>query len=532
VTSLTLNRLGQRQCADLIGEVVGGRPFPETLIRAIIERADGIPLFVEELTKSVIESGLVHETDSGLVVDGPLPPLAIPTTLQGSLLARLDRLSTTREVAQIGAAIGREFNHHLVAVVAGLPEAQLQAALSQLEAAGLIFRRGGPPEAVYIFKHALVQDAAHDSLLKSRRQQLHALIAEAIEQHYPETASNQPQLLAQHYAEAGFAERSARAWLAAGHLSASRSASGEAALQFARGIDVLQVIEPGAERDGLELDLRIGRGSACAVAYGHPAIETEMAWVRAIELLRDHPEDPRIFWARRGLSSVYGARANMSAYAAIAEETLELAQKSAGPAGLCVAYMMFNNLSMYTGKFAAMERSVSEAARHYRVDEHHGSFQLSGLDIGVHIPLGLAQALSFRGNHSEASGYMDNALRLAEAQPQIGTLCWALYWVSFTCLIGRDFKRAAAFADRAVALATEHGIGIWATAALLSQGAAAVVADPRRAAPLIGTGLAKLEALGSRYYFHPTYLCVSWQKRCCGSAGSRKRELCSIAPWR
>ena len=262
MTSLTLNRLGQRQCADLIGEVVGGRPFPETLIRAIIERADGIPLFVEELTKSVIESGLVHETDSGLVVDGPLPPLAIPTTLQGSLLARLDRLSTTREVAQIGAAIGREFNHHLVAVVAGLPEAQLQAALSQLEAAGLIFRRGGPPEAAYIFKHALVQDAAHDSLLKSRRQQLHALIAEAIEQHYPETASNQPQLLAQHYAEAGFAERSARAWLAAGHLSASRSASGEAALQFARGIDVLQVIEPGAA---------MGSNSTCASAVARLA---------------------------------------------------------------------------------------------------------------------------------------------------------------------------------------------------------------------------------------------------------------------
>jgi predicted ATPase len=194
LTNLTLNRFGQRQCADLIGEVVVGRPLPDTITRALIERADGVPLFVEELTKSVLESGLLRETDGGLVVDGLLPPLAIPTTLQGSLLARLDRLSTTREVAQIGAAIGREFDHQLVAVVAGLPEAQLQAARSQLEAAGLVFRRGSPPEAVYIFKHALVQDAAHDSLLKSRRQQLHARIAEAIEQHDPDTASTQPQL--------------------------------------------------------------------------------------------------------------------------------------------------------------------------------------------------------------------------------------------------------------------------------------------------------------------------------------------------
>ena len=218
VTSLTLNRLGQRQCADLIGEVAGRRPLPQTITQTIIDRADGVPLFVEELTKSVLESGLLRETDSGLVIDGALPPLAIPTTLQGSLLARLDRLSTTREVAQISAAIGREFDYELLAAVAGFAEAQLQAALSQLEASGLVFRRGSPPEAVYTFKHALVQDATHDSLLKSRRQQLHARIAESIEQRYPNTASVQPQLLAQHYVEAGFAERSARAWLEAGRL--------------------------------------------------------------------------------------------------------------------------------------------------------------------------------------------------------------------------------------------------------------------------------------------------------------------------
>jgi len=310
VTTLTLNRLGRQQCADLIGQVAGGRQVPETITRAIIDRADGVPLFVEELTKAVLESGLLRETHGELVAGGPLPPLAIPTTLQGSLLARLDRLSTTREVAQIGAAIGREFGYELLAAVAGRLEAELQAALSQLEAAGLVFRRGNPPEAVYSFKHALVQDAAHDSLLKSRRQQLHARIAAAIEQHDPDTASAQPQLLAQHYAEAGFAERSARAWLAAGRLAASRSASQEAAMQFARGIDVLRGMEPGSERDRLELDLQVGRGSACAAAFGHPVAETEKAWRRAIALLRDHPGDPRNYWARRGLSAALSAQGN------------------------------------------------------------------------------------------------------------------------------------------------------------------------------------------------------------------------------
>jgi class 3 adenylate cyclase len=485
VTSLTLNRLGQRQCAELIGKVVGGRPLPDAITRAIIERADGVPLFVEELTKSVLESGLLREVDGGLVVDGPLPPLAIPTTLQGSLLARLDRLSATREVAQVGAAIGREFDYQLLAAVAGLPDEQLRHALSELETAGLVFRRGSPPEAAYIFKHALVQGTAHDSLLKSRRQQLHARIAEAIERHYPETASAQPQLLAQHYAEAGFAERSARAWLAAGHLSASRSASVEAALQFARGIDVLQGMEPGPERDRLELDLQIGRGSACAAAYGQGAVDTENSWARGIALLRSHPEDPRIFWVRRGLSSVYGARGDMAAYGALARETTERAQQSGDPAGLCVARMMLANFYGYTGKFALYERAVLEAARHVHADSHHESFRLSGLDITVHVPLGRALARSFLGDQVGADESMNEMLRLAEAQRQVGVLVWALFWASFRCLLERDFERAQAFADRTFALSNEHGFAFWATAGQASQGAASVIADPGRAVALI-----------------------------------------------
>ena len=169
--------------------------------------------------------------------------------------------------------------------------------------------------------------------------------------------------------------------------------------------------------------------------------------------------------------------------------------------------MMFVNLSGYTGKFAAVERSVAEAVRHYCADEHQGSFQLSGLDIGVQIPLNRMFARSFRGDPAGAEECINEALRLAQEQPQVGTLCWAIYWISFSRLIERDFKRAGAFADRCVALATEHGVGIWATAAQLSQAAALVIADPGRAVMLIGAGLAKLEALGSQYYFHPTYLC-------------------------
>jgi hypothetical protein len=504
VTTLALNRLGQRQSADLANRVAGGRALPEPVGRAIISRADGVPLFVEELTKSVLESGLLREADGHLVLDGPLPPLAIPTTLQGSLLARLDRLAATREVAQIGAAIGREFDYELLSQVAGFPDSQLRQALSQLEAAGLVFRRGAPPEASYIFKHALVRDAAHDSLLNSRRRQLHARIAEAIERHQPETASKEPQLLAQHLAEAGFAERSAQAWLEAGRLAASRSASQEAALQFARGTDVLQSLKAGGARDRLELELQIGRGSAGNAVGDHRAAGAENAWLRAIELLGDHPEDPRNFWARRGLSNVYGARADMAAYGALAGETMERARLRNDPVGLCVAYMMLANHCQYTGRFAAMEQAALEAARHVHADLHHESFGLSGLDITVHVQMGRMMAQSFLGDDVGAARSMAELLRLAGEQSQVGVLVWAIYWATFCCLVERDFKRVEALATRAVTLADEHGFGAWSAAAQSSHGAALVSFDPLRATALIEEALAKLQGLR---VCHPHILC-------------------------
>jgi len=223
--------------------------------------------------------------------------------------------------------------------------------------------------------------------------------------------------------------------------------------------------------------------------------------------LRDHPGDPRNYWARRGLSAALSAQGNMAAYAAIAEETMELARQSNNAAGLCVAHMMFANLYVYTGNFAASERSACDAARHYGGGMYDGSFFLSGLDIGIHIHLGLMNARSFRGDHRGAEASMHDTLRLAEVQTQTGVLCWAVFWASFRFLIERDFEHAGALAGRAFALATEHGFGFWVNASKLSQGAALAVADPDRAARLIGAGLARLESLGSRHYFHPTYLC-------------------------
>ena len=198
-----LNRLDLRDRTDLVAQIAGGKALPREVVAQIVERTDGVPLFVEELTKSVLESGLLREEADRYVLDGALPPFAIPTTLQASLLARLDRLAAVRRVAQIGAAIGREFAYVLLREVSHLPEDELQASLGRLVASELIFQRGTPPDAIYAFKHALVQDAAHGSLLRSTRRQLHGEIAAALEMHFSELAESQPEIFAQHYAEAG-----------------------------------------------------------------------------------------------------------------------------------------------------------------------------------------------------------------------------------------------------------------------------------------------------------------------------------------
>jgi predicted ATPase len=222
VTTLALNRLDRRDRTVLVEQIAGGKALPDEVVAQIADRTDGVPLFVEELTKSVLESGV--------------PLVGIPTTLHDSLMARLDRLSSVRRVAQIGAAIGREFSYGLLRVVSRLPEDELQTALARLVASELVFQRGTPPDAVYAFKHALVQDAAHGSMLRSTRQQLHAQIAEALGTHFPEIKDSQPELLAQHYAEAGLVEESVSYWGKAGHNSAARSAMAEAAAQFQKGL--------------------------------------------------------------------------------------------------------------------------------------------------------------------------------------------------------------------------------------------------------------------------------------------------------
>jgi predicted ATPase len=244
----------------MVAEVTGGRGLPAAVLEEIVSKTDGVPLFVEEPTKAVLESGLLSGDGQHYALAGPLAPLAIPATLQDSLLARLDRLAPVKEVAQIGAAIGREFSYELLAAVTPLGDNALRDALAQLVEAELVFRQGTPPQATFSFKHALVRDVAYETLLKSRRQQLHGRIAGVLRERFPDVIEGKPELMARHCAEAGLAQEAIRYLTKAGRQALERSANAEAVGHLGKGLTLLETLPAGRERDSVELDLLVALG--------------------------------------------------------------------------------------------------------------------------------------------------------------------------------------------------------------------------------------------------------------------------------
>jgi tetratricopeptide (TPR) repeat protein len=301
VTSFALNRLGERDGEALVQKLAGDAGLTAEIVAEIVERTDGVPLFVEELTKAVLESAAQGDRVAAVLATTPLAALSVPATLHASLMARLDRLGlVAREIAQIGAVLGREFAYELIEPVAQRPKRELQAALGQLSDAGLLFCRGIAPHATYLFKHALVQDAAYSTLLRGRRQELHGRVAAALEEHFPDLAERQPELFAHHLTAAGNTERAVDQWLKAGQLAAARSAHLEAIRRFERGLAALVALAEGPARDGREIELQLARGLSLFTVKGFTAAEATQAYARA-RILAEQQGD-----ARQQFVAVYG----------------------------------------------------------------------------------------------------------------------------------------------------------------------------------------------------------------------------------
>ena len=288
VTSLMLNRLGERETAAIITRLVGNKELPADVMAEIVERTDGIPLFVEEMTKAILEAeseGEAQRTAAAV----PSPALAVPASLHASLMARLDRLGPAKEVAQVGAAIGREFSHVLLAAVVGKPEAELGSALDRLIAAGLLFRQGVPPHATYLFKHALVQDAAYSTMLRGRRQQLHSAIAQVLEERFPELVNSTPEAIAQQFERVGQNEKAIQYWLRAGDRDLRRFAMKESITHYSNALRLVTAMPNTPERSGLELGVCLGLGLAQQIGIGPTAKESGVNYQRALTLSRTLP---------------------------------------------------------------------------------------------------------------------------------------------------------------------------------------------------------------------------------------------------
>ena len=362
VASLQLNRFGRRQALAMVDGVSGGKALPAEVLEQIVAKTDGVPLFVEELTKTVLESGLLREENGVFVLDQGMTPLAIPSTLQDSLMERLDRLAPVKEIAQIGAAIGREFSYRLLEAVSPLQGLALQGALGQLMAAELIHGRGTPPEATYVFKHALVQDTAYGSLLRSRRQRIHADIARALEEKFADQVAAAPAAIARHYTEAGLADPAARYWLAAGELALSRSAYAEADRYVDAGLALIPRLPQGTDRQSLELALQVARATALSPLKAYTAPETVAAF-RAAKRLLDAGvgDDSQRFFVLMGLYTTPYIAAQLESALELGREFVEAAERQDQTYYRLVGYRMLAQMQIAMGQNREALNSLQRA---------------------------------------------------------------------------------------------------------------------------------------------------------------------------
>jgi predicted ATPase len=470
VGTLTLGRLDQNDVESIVARVAGGRVPPAEVMKQIVAKTDGNPLFVEELTKAVLEAGILVENGEGYRLDGPLPPLAIPETLQDSLMARLDRLAPVREIAQIGAAIGREFSYSLVRALVGRDETALKHAMAQLEQAELVFRRGEPPEAVYSFKHALVRDAAYESLLKSRRQQLHGQIARTLEQSFAEIAASQPEIVAHHFTEAGLVEPAIDYWLKAGQHAARRSANAEALNHLARGLELLPNIDDPMLRNKSELLLQTSLGHSLRAIKGWSIDSVKQAYTRALQLCKESGFDDHTLPAVFGLWSWNFIRAALDEAQALAEDLVNTAENVDDSLFKALAHEALGFTLFARGKFAAAHAALERSISMCEDSKAAAYLHLSAQDPRVHVRLYDGMALWLLG-------YPDQALRICtEARVYADTSQhpFSEAMARTISLRVHQFRGEAAIvarqADAAIILCEEHGFVHYLAMALILRG--------------------------------------------------------------
>jgi class 3 adenylate cyclase len=481
ISLLTLGRLDRQEALSMAAEVAA-RALPAVLLERIVARTDGVPLFIEELTKSVLERG----ADSGL-----------PESLHDSLMARLDRIPSAKAVAQLGSVIGRNFSHQLISALAELPEAILLEALDQLIASGLASRQGKPPHAMYTFKHALVGDAAYESLLKSRRRQLHAKIGAILEKGWPETQEVEPELLAHHYGRAGLAERSVGYWHKAANRAIGRFANLEAIAHCDEAVVQLRAMLPSPDRLRTELAVQLAKGVAVRAGLGYSVPESEQVFLRACDLCEELDDRIGLVHALRGLFGCYYVAARWLDAAQVADRICTAAEGLTDRVVLCIRWTMDGATRLFRGEPAEAVARLQEALRCCDECDRQTHIRLTGHEMGSLIRFHLAIAEWLIGLPETAANTMEESVAIAAHATQPFSLVQALGNSALLHTLLRKWDAAGVLASETSDLSLRHRIPDYILfGGMLSATVTAARGDVTRGAPDVRECMRQLHRVG------------------------------------
>jgi class 3 adenylate cyclase/predicted ATPase len=497
LTPITLNRLERPQVEALITHLMSGKALPEEVVQHIVAKTDGVPLYVEELTKMLLASELLREEAGHYVLTRPLRGVAIPDTLQDSLMARLDQMHTAKEVAQLGAVLGREFSYELLQAVSAQTEETLQAGLARLVEAELLYQRGRPPRARYLFKHALIQDAAYASLLKSTRQRVHQRIANVVEARFPEVAETQPALLAHHYTEAGCAAQAVRYWQRAGQQALQHSANLEATQHLTTGLTLLATLPETPAQVQQELDLQLALAGALGATKGVGSPEVEQTYVRARALCAQVGETSQLLPTLWGLWRFYRVRGVLPTARELGEQLFGLAQQAVDPTYRLAAHAALGETFFYLGDYAAARTHLEQGIALIDPETQPAQALRFGVAPGVACRTAVAKTLWCLGYPAQALRRSQEALALAQKIAHPLSLCVARVWGALLHLRRHEVSAVLAHAEALLSLATAQGFPLYVGLgtccrgwglAVQGQGAAGLAQLHQGLADVVATG--------------------------------------------
>jgi predicted ATPase len=440
------------------------------IIQQLADKTDGVPLYVEEIAKAVLESGVLKEMDKRYELTGAMGSLTIPATLQDSLMARLDRLVTAKAVAQYASVIGRQFSYELLQAVVELDEAALQQELGKLVEAELIYQRGLPPQSTYRFKHALIQDTAYESLLRRTRRRHHQHIAHVLAERFPEVAEMQPELLAHHYTEAGFNKQAVHYWQRAGQRSLERLANREAIGHFTKGLEVLATLPDTRERAQQELILQTTLGPALMAVKGRAAPEIGRVYSRARQLCQQVGETVKLFPVLQGLAVFHMNRAELQTAREVGEQLLELAQCQPDPALLLQIHRTLGVTFLWLGEITCARSHLEKSIVLYDLQQHRSLAFLYGRDPKVDSLCYTALALWLLGYPDQALERLSEALTLARVRSHPYSLALALIFATRLRQYRREVQGVQEWAEAALSLSTEQSFPVFVAVGTLLGG--------------------------------------------------------------